>query len=355
MARTIKSKSKKIGLEPGTLVYTGEKPSGEIKIVLINYSESQITGKDLKNIEESFSFINQSTITWIDIRGLNNIQMIEQIGKNFNIHPLVLEDILSTNQRPKINEYEDYAFIVLKTFDYCEEEKIINSEQISIIFGKNFLISFHEGSGKLFDAVSNRLQNNKARIRKSGTDYLAYSLIDTVVDNYFNILEKIGEEIENVEDELITNPQPENLHSIHRLRREMILLRKSVWPLREVINIMERGETVLIKKTTGIFLRDLYEHTVQIIDTIESYRDMVSGMLDTYLSSVSNRMNEVMKVLTIIATIFIPITFVAGVFGMNFKHMPELDWNWAYPVGFWTAMIIITALMIFYFKKKNWF
>ncbi len=355
MTRTIKSKSKKTGLEPGTLVYTGEKPSREIKIDLINYSESQITGKELKKVDESFSIINQNTITWIDIRGLNNIQMIEQIGKNFNIHPLVLEDILSTNQRPKINDYEDYVFIVFKTFDYNKKEKIINSEQISLIFGKSFLISFRENNGKLFDSVNSRLQNSKARIRKSGTDYLAYALIDAVVDNYFNILEKIGEEIEDVEDKLITNPQQENLHSIHRLRREMILLRKSVWPLREVINIMERGETALIKKTTGIFLRDLYEHTVQIIDTIESYRDMVSGMLDTYLSSVSNRMNEVMKVLTIIATIFIPITFVAGVFGMNFKHMPELDWSWAYPVGFWAAIIIITSLMIFYFKKKNWF
>ncbi len=355
MARTIKSKSKKIGLEPGTLVYTGEKPSGEIKIELINYSESIITEKEIKNVGEGFSFVNQNSITWIDISGLNNIQMIEQIGKKFNFHPLVLEDILSTNQRPKINDYEDYVFIVFRTFDYDGTKKIINGNQISLIFGKNYLISFREVDGKLFEAVESRLRNNKVRIRKSGTDYLAYSLIDTVVDNYFNILEKIGEEIEDVEDKLIGNPQPENLHSIHRLRREMILLRKSVWPLREVINVMERGETALIKKSTGIFLRDLYEHTVQIIDTIESYRDMVSGMLDTYLSSVSNRMNEVMKVLTIIATIFIPITFVAGVFGMNFKHMPELDWYWAYPIGFWAVMIIITGLMIFYFKRKNWF
>ena len=354
MPRTIKRKSKKIGLEPGTLVYVGEKPEEEIKISLINYNEAQLIEKDLKRIEDCFPYVNSSSITWINIFGLNNIQMIEQIGKNFNIHPLVLEDILHTNQRPKINDYDDYIYIVCRMFIYDEVEKIINGEQVSFIFGKNFLISFQERSGDLFDALRDRLRTGKGKVRRSGTDFLAYALIDSVVDGYFNIMEKIGEEIENIEDELITNPQRENLHSIHQLRSEMILLRKSVWPLREVINVMERGEIVLIKKSTGIFLRDVYEHTIQVIETIESYRDMVSGMLDTYLSSISNKMTEVMKVLTIIATIFIPITFITGVFGMNFKYMPELHWNWMYPYGFWSVMIIITGLMIYYFKKNKW-
>jgi magnesium transporter len=237
---------------------------------------------------------------------------------------------------------------------FNSEERMVNSEQVSLIFGRNFLISLQEKNGDLFDGVRERIRNSKGKIRKLGTDYLAYALIDSVVDGYFNILEKIGELVEDIEDELITEPKPENLHTIHQLRREMILLRKSVWPLREVINLMEKEGISLIKKTTYIFLRDLYEHTIQIIDTIESYRDMVSGMLDTYLSSVSNRMNEVMKVLTIIATIFIPLTFIAGVWGMNFQHMPELKWPWIYPYGFWALMILIGGMMVFYFKRKHW-
>ncbi len=354
MARAIKRKSKKVGLEPGSLVYTGEKLAEKIKLSVMNYNEGTLVEKELKNIEECYSYINSSTNTWINIEGINDIKMIEKLGSTFGIHPLVLEDILNTDQRPKMNEYDNYLFIVLRMLTFNSEERMVNSEQVSLIFGRNFLISLQEKNGDLFDGVRERIRNSKGKIRKLGTDYLAYALIDSVVDGYFNILEKIGELVEDIEDELITEPKPENLHTIHQLRREMILLRKSVWPLREVINLMEKEGISLIKKTTYIFLRDLYEHTIQIIDTIESYRDMVSGMLDTYLSSVSNRMNEVMKVLTIIATIFIPLTFIAGVWGMNFQHMPELKWPWIYPYGFWALMILIGGMMVFYFKRKHW-
>lgn len=354
MTRTLKRKSKKVGLSPGTLIYTGEKPAEKIKISVINYNETALVEKEVKNIEDCFSLINTSTNTWINIEGINDIRMIEKLGSTFGIHPLVLEDILNTDQRPKMNEYDNYLFIVLRMLTFNSEERMVNSEQVSLIFGRNFLISLQEKNGDIFDGVRERIRNSKGKIRKLGTDYLAYALIDSVVDGYFNILEKIGELVEDIEDELITEPKPENLHTIHQLRREMILLRKSVWPLREVINLMEKEGISLIKKTTYIFLRDLYEHTIQIIDTIESYRDMVSGMLDTYLSSVSNRMNEVMKVLTIIATIFIPLTFIAGVWGMNFQHMPELKWPWIYPYGFWALMILIGGMMVFYFKRKHW-
>ncbi len=355
MSRTLKRKSKKVGLAPGSLIYTGEKPAEKIKISVINYNEAALVEKEVKTIEECFAFVNSSSNTWINIDGINDVKMIEKLGSTFSIHPLVLEDILNTDQRPKMNEYDNYLFIVLSMLTFDPAERLVNSEQVSIILGHNFLISLQEKNGDLFDGVRERIRNGKGKIRKLGPDYLAYSLVDSVVDEYFSILEKIGELVEDIEDELISEPKPENLHTIHQLRREMILLRKSVWPLREVINLMEKEGTSLIKKTTNIFLRDVYEHTIQIIETIESYRDMVSGMLDTYLSSVSNKMNEVMKVLTIIATIFIPLTFIAGVWGMNFEHMPELKWQWIYPYGFWSLMIIIGGMMAIYFKRKHWF
>lgn len=270
MPRTLKRKSKKVGLAPGSLVYTGEKSTEKIRISIINYNEGTLVEKELKSIEECYSYINSTTNTWINIEGLNDIKMIERLGVKFNIHPLVLEDILNTDQRPKMNDYDDYLYIVLRMLTYDPVERLINSEQVSLILGHNYLISLQEKSGDLFEGVRERIRSGKGKIRKLSADYLAYALIDSVVDGYFTILEKIGELVEDIEDELITEPQPENLHTIHQLRREMILLRKSVWPLREVINMMEKEETSIIKKATNIYLRDVYEHAIQIIDTIES-------------------------------------------------------------------------------------
>ena len=304
----------------------------------------------MKNVSP---FKDKPTVTWINIDGLQEVGIIEKIGAHFGIHPLVLEDILHTGQRPKAEDLGDYLFVVLRMLYYDEREDVMISEQVSLLLGPNYVISFQERGGDVFNPIRERIRNSKGHIRKGGADYLAYALLDAIVDHYFVILEKLGEKIESLEEELVTNPTPETLQTIHTLKRELIFLRKSVWPLREVISGLEREASPLITEPTGIYLRDVYDHTIQVIDTIETYRDMVSGMLDIYLSSVSNRMNEVMKVLTIIATIFIPLTFIAGIYGMNFKYMPELEWHWGYFLVL-LVMTIIIAFMVFHFKRKKW-
>ncbi|MDH5661815.1 MAG: magnesium/cobalt transporter CorA [Elusimicrobiota bacterium] len=354
MAKVIKKVSRKTGLPPGTLIHVGKRGEERVNISIIDYDEKHYQEKETENIEECFPFKDKPTVTWINIGAIHKIEIIEKIGKHFDLHPLLLEDILNTDQRPKMEDFDDYIFVVLKMLYYDEKEKEIISEQVSLIIGSNFVISFQEKEGDVFNPIRDRIRNAKGRIRKMGADYLAYALIDAIVDNYFIILEKIGEKIEGMEDELVANPTPETLQTIHNLKRDTISLRKSVWPLREGISILERSESPLIQESTGIFLRDVYDHTIQVIDTIETFRDMVSGMLDIYLSSISNRMNEVMKVLTIIATIFIPLTFIAGIYGMNFKYMPELEWHWAY-FAVLSIMVVVGILMIFYFRRRKWF
>jgi magnesium transporter len=353
MLKLIKKISKKSGLPPGTLVHIGKKRTEKVKIRIIDYDERNFEEEELKEIEECFSFKEKPTMTWINIDGIHQVDIIEKIGKHFNIHPLVGEDIVNTGQRPKMENFEDYIFIVLKMLYFDEKENEIRAEQVSVILGPNFVISFQEREGDVFDSVRERIRKGKGRIRRMGTDYLAYALIDSVVDNYFIILEKLGEQIEGLEEELISKPTPETLHVLHTLKRELVFLRKSVWPLREVINSFLRGESPLIKQKTYPFFRDVYDHTIQVIDTVETFRDMVSGMLDIYLSSISNKMNEAMKVLTIMATIFIPLTFLAGIYGMNFEYMPELKW----PLGYflvWSVMVVIVIVMFAYFRKKKW-
>ena len=252
-----------------------------------------------------------------------------------------------------MEDFNDYLFVVLQMLQYNEKENETKTEQVSIILGANYVISFQEDEGDVFDLIRERIRTDRGRIRRMGADYLAYSLLDAIVDNYFMVLEKIGEKIEDIEDELIKNPAQEVLHAIHSLKRELVFLRKSVWPLREVISRLERWDSHLIDKSMDIYLRDVYDHTIQVIDALETFRDMLSGMLDIYLSSVSNRMNEVMKVLTIIATIFIPLTLITGIYGMNFKYMPELDWSWGYPMVY-IAMLIVSGVMLVYFRRKRW-
>ncbi|MCG7848903.1 MAG: magnesium/cobalt transporter CorA [ANME-2 cluster archaeon] len=353
MSRLFKKTSTKIGLPPGTLVHIGEKKIDKVRITLIDYDETHLEEKEIKTVEECFSFKDKPTVTWINIDGLHQVDIIEKIGTHFDLHPLIMEDIVHTGQRPKIEDFEHFIFIVFNMLQYDENINEVKAEQVSLIVGSNFLISFQEKEGDIFNLVRERIRNGKGRVRKSGSDYLAYAMIDVVVDHYFIILEKIGEDIESLEEELLTNPTPDTLQTIHNLKREMIFLRKSIWPLREVVSTLERGDSDLITKTTIIYLRDIYDHTIQVMDTIETFRDMISGMLDIYLSSVSNKMNEVMKVLTIIATIFIPLTFIAGIYGMNFKYMPELDWQWSYPV-LWLVIIIVGVSMVIYFKRKGW-
>jgi len=325
-----------------------------VRITFIDYDEQSFEEKQVTKIEECLKLKNTPTVSWINIDGLHDIELLEKLGKGFEIHPLILEDILSTGQRPKFEDYEKYIFIVLKMISFSGENQSVEVEQVSLILGPNYVISFQERVGDVFDQVRDRIRNAKGRIRKMGPDYLAYSLIDAVVDNYFVILEKLGEKIESMEEEVVGDPTEKTVQQIHTLKREMISLRKSIWPLRELIAGLQKSESSLIKETTDIYLRDVYDHTIQIIDTIESFRDMVSGMLDIYLSSLSNKMNAVMKVLTIIATLFIPLTFVAGIYGMNFEYMPELKVRWGYG-AVWLVMITIAVIMLFYFRRKKWF
>lgn len=353
MAKLVKKKSKKVGLPPGSIVHIGNKRAEKTKITIVDYNEEQFQEKEVKTVKECCPYKEKPTITWINIDGVHEVKIIEELGKIYNFHPLILEDIVDTDQRPKIKDFGDYIFIILKMHYYDKENNEIKIEQVSLIFGKNYVISFQEREGDVFDSIRERIRNNIGRIRKARADYLIYALMDAIIDNYFTILEKLGEETEDLEAKVIKDPVPANLQIIYKLKSELIFLRKSVWPLREVISILEKGESVLIDKSTNIYLRDIYGHTIQVMDTVETLRDVISGTLDVYLSSVSNKMNEIMKVLTIIATIFIPLTFIAGVYGMNFQYMPELKWVWAYPLIL-SVMLIIGIVMVIFFKKRKW-
>ena len=353
MTKELKKHSRKAGLPPGTLVHVGEKITDAVRISVLDYDEKNFSDRTISAVEECQPFRATPSVTWINVDGVHRLDVVEKIGQQFGLHPLILEDIVNTGQRPKAEDFGEYIFIVLKMLTYDPKEEAINSEQVSLVVGQNFVISFQERPGDVFDQIRDRIRTAKGRIRKMASDYLAYSLMDAVVDNYFLILERLGEAIESLADEVISEPGQKMIHAIHRHKKELILLRRSIWPLREVIGGLQRSESSLIKESTVIYLRDVYDHTIQVIDTIESFRDTVSGMVEVYLSSISNRMNAVMKVLTIIATIFIPLTFVAGIYGMNFKHMPELEWPWAYPV----VLIIMAGVavgMLYYFRRKTW-
>jgi magnesium transporter len=351
--RLVKYRSKKAGLPPGTLIHVGEKKVQDVRITYIDYDQQHFEEKQVPTVEECFRFKATPSVTWINIDGIHDVELMEKLGTQYGVHPLTLEDILNTSQRPKFEEVEGYVFIVLRMLSFSDDKQTVEGEQVSFILGENFVLSFQERVGDVFDQIRERIRNAKGRIRKMGADYLCYTLLDAIVDGYFAILERLGERIEGMEEELVTEPDASMLARIHALKREMIFLRKSVWPLRELIAGLQRSESGLFVESTGVYLRDVYDHTIQIIDTVESFRDMASGMLDIYLSSVSNRMNAVMKVLTIIATMFIPLTFLAGIYGMNFDHMPELRWQWSYAV-FWVVVIVVAVIMVLFFKRKRW-
>jgi magnesium transporter len=292
-------------------------------------------------------------VTWINVNGISQVKNLEKVGECFNIHPLVLEDILEVGQRPKVEDYDDYLYIVLNSITPVAEGEKLVSEEISLVLGPHYVLSFHEGDDDLFAPIRDRLLKAKGRIRKMGADYLAYSIIDLVVDNYFVELEKFGDQMESLEDEVVARPSPETLRDVHRFKNDMIMLRKSLWPLREVIARLERRESLLISENLANYFRDVYDHTIIAIDTVETYRDILSGMLDIYLSSMSNRLNSIMKVLTIIATIFMPLTFITSLYGMNFKHMPELQWEYGYFMVL-GMVVVIAVSMLEYFRRKDW-
>ena len=353
MAKFIKKRSKKAGLPPGTLVHIGEEKGERTKITVLEYDELNFHEWEPESLGECFLFKKEPTVTWVNVHGVHEVEVLEKFGNCFGLHPLVMEDILNTDQRPKIENYGEDLFIVLKMLSYDEKKGEISAEQVSLVLRANAVLSFTEKEKGVFTPIQERLRSGKGRLRKMGADYLAYTLLDIIVDHYFAILEKLGEKIEELEEKLVTSPTTPILQKIQNLKREMIFLRKWVWPLREVISSLERGESSWIQEGTRFYLRDVYDHTIQVMDTVETFREVLSGMMDIYLSSLNNRMNAVMKVLTIIATIFMPLTFLAGVYGMNFKYMPELEWRWGYPV-IWLIMASIVVFMLISFRRKKW-
>jgi magnesium transporter len=346
-------RAKKKGLPPGTIVHTGEAKGGKARVTVIDYDEKGVKEKDVEDAGECFEFRGNKRTTWINIDGVHDVALIKKLGEHFGVHPLVLEDIANIEQRPKVEEFKDYLFIVAKMFYSGQKEGEVDSEQISFILGKDFIISLQESKGDVFEPVRERIRKGRGILRGAGADYLLYALLDAIVDNYFVILEGIGERIEELEEELTENPTNKTLQQLHALKRDMIYIRKGIWPLREVISALSKSDLRLVKKKTRRYLRDVYEHTIQVIDTIEAYRDILSGMVDLYLSSISNKMNEIMKVLTIIATIFIPLTFITGIYGMNFENMPEIGWVHGYPFAL-GIMLLVALIMFIYFKSRKW-
>lgn len=353
MGRLVK-KSKRANLPPGTLVHVGDKKIETSKLSIFEYTPQSCEERQ-PNLEELSRVRAHPSIVWLNVDGISDSQTIEKVGKLFDLHPLTLEDIMNTQQRPKLEVYQSYVYLVLKTLMWNADKEETESEQISIVLGSDFIITFQEREGDTFGPIRERIRGDKGKTRKSGPDYLAYSLLDSIVDHYFVILERVGEKIEELDRRVLMNPTKSCLINLQRLKKEMLFVRRSIWPMRAVVGDMEKLEpegSSLIHASTRLYLRDVYDHTIQLIETVETLRDVLSTMLEIYLSAVSHRLNEVLKLLAIISTIFMPLTFIVGLYGMNFKHMPELEWQYGYPMVL-ALMSAVTAVMIIYFKRKK--
>ncbi len=353
MARFFHQSSQKTGQMPGTAVYVGDHKHEPVTIDRVEFSDETLNWAEDVSREVVQAPTDSQTILWVNVDGVHDVDLVQELGSGFGLHPLEIEDIAHTGQRPKVEDYANHALFVLRMLRWNEEEDQIDDEQISLAIGPSWVISFQERKGDVFDPIRDRLRSNRGRIRKMGADYLLYALVDAIVDHYFVILETLGDRIEVLGEQMAEDPNKKDLVSIRHLKRELLFMRKSVWPLREVLSSMQRDGAVAIHEDTAPYFRDVYDHTIQIIDTVETFRDMVSGLMDLYLSSISNRMNEVMKVLTIIATIFIPLSFVAGLYGMNFVNMPELHWQYGY-YGALGLMALIGCGMLVYFRRRKW-
>lgn len=352
--RKKKAKSKQTrrpGLAPGTLVFTGEKKIANANVLMLQFREDKLIENFQKDAIPPPQ--QEALVTWYDVKGLHNVQLIEKLGLQYNVHPLVLEDILDTQQRPKFEEYENGIFITLRAFTFDQETQEITAEHIAIYAGEDFVLSFQELADDTFAPVRERIRISNGRIRKRGSDYLAYALVDSVVDHYFLVLDQIQETIEQLEDEVLNNPDRQSKERIHQLKLQVLQVRKYMLPLREAVNWFVKSDCPIIQESTELFVRDLYDHILQIIDMLDTYRDIMNGLYDLYLSEISYRTNSVMQLLTIISTIFIPLTFLVGVYGMNFKYMPELDWRYGY-FFVWGLMVIMATIMLFIFRKKKW-
>lgn len=349
--KLVQKRSKKTGLPPGTLVHIGERKSDHVTVAVFHYNgvgceERQAEQPDL------LAPPADESVVWINVSGVHKMEVLETLGKQFVLHPLLLEDVANTDQRPKLDDYETYFFLVMKMLSLTDAREIA-VEQVSLVLGRNYVISFQENGTDVFQPVRDRLRGGKGRLRQSGADYLLYALVDAIVDQYFAVLESMGEKIEALQHTVVDDPKPETLNDIHALKSQLLFLRRAVWPLRDVMNNLSRSDCPFLQEATKLFFRDVYDHVVQIVDTIETLREMVSASLDIYLSSVSYRLNAVMRVLTVITTIFMPLSFIASIYGMNFEHMPELRTRWGYPLVL-AVMIAVGVGMLLLFRKKRW-
>lgn len=347
-------RAKKVGLPPGSLVYVGkDQPAHKAVITVIEYNGELLNERQVDTLAELLPLKPAPVTTWINVDGVHDAGVLAAFGEAFHLHPLLLEDILNTDQRPKCEFMDDLIYVILKMFDFDQEQQSLVPEQVSLVVGPNFLLTFEEEKGDEFDIIRDRIRGNSQRLRAGGPGYLAYSLIDTVVDRYFLSLEKIGQCLEDLEECLMSDQPPNILQDVHHIKRELIFLRKYIWPVREVVATLQHADSVLLSQQTQIYLRDVYEHTIQVMDTLETYRDLLGGIQDLYLSVLSNRMNEIMKVLTVMSSVFIPLTFIVGVYGMNFEYMPELKSRWGYG-AVWVIMLLLAGWMLRYFKRKRW-
>lgn len=349
-----KKSYKTSNLPPGTIAYRGRKKSLATSIEIVNYSKEEYTSFTSNSVEDAFNFKGNEHVTWINIDGLNNATDIETLGTHYKLHPLTLEDIVNTSQRPKLEEFENYMFVVFKML-FIKNDEDIHYEHLSLIVGEDYVLTFQEADGDVFNNLRDRISNAKGRIRTQGSDYLMYSILDAVVDNYFTVIEVLGDKVEELEGLLFQFKDADDRTpgQIQVLKQEILKMRKSIYPLREVISRMEKTDCVFIEEKTHSYLRDLYDHIIQVSESIDLYREMISGLMDMYMTIISNKMNEIMKVLTIIATIFIPLTFIAGIYGMNFKNMPELNSENGYYILI-GAMFILFIFMLIYFRRKRW-
>ena len=353
MVRLMPRRGKKVGLAPGTVVFTGERKLEHARIRLIDYDEEGLREQELDAIDEALPFKDLPTVTWINVDGLHDTDLMHSIGEHFGLHSLVLEDIVGAGQRAKLEEHDGHLYLVLRMLSVGTDGEPLQDEQLSLVIGSNFVFTFQERVGDFFEPVRERIRSGKSRIRRMGPDYLAYALADVIVDRYFNVLEHLGDRIEAMEEEVIERHDPETIQVIHQLRRDALHVRRAVWPLREAISGIMRSESELIGDTLHPYLRDVHDHAVQVVDTVEVLRELVSGVMDLYLTGVSNRMNDTMKVLTIIATIFIPLSFIAGVYGMNFEWIPELSWRWGY-FGALGLMAGVAVGLLTLFRRRRW-
>lgn len=349
--------------EPGSMPGTLEIPEDAIPpvIVLIDYNEEQALRLEVATPEDCAAYLDTESVSWVDVKGLGSEDVLRRLGRVFSLHPLVLEDVVNVPQRPKVEEHEDQLLIIARMVTPKKGGKGFVSEQVSLILGQHYLLTVQEEPNyDCFGPIRERIRTNKGTIRKHGADYLAYTLLDSIIDGFFPVLEAYGEQIEDLEEEVVANPTRQTLEKIHNVKRELLSLRRAIWPQRDAINSLIRDGSHLMCPEVNIYLRDCYDHSIQVLDMVETYRELASSLMDVYLSSVSNRMNEIMKLLTIISSIFIPLTFIAGVYGMNFNtdkspwNMPELDWYWGYPLCLAVMLVIAIALIIF-FWRKGWF